>query len=150
MRICIDFDGTVVERDGRLHGDTVTPLKLRLHALKALRALRRAGHVLVLQSSRANLSLRSDPMLDPLIASGAVVFDRAQWQASAKVHEDRYRQMVQFVGLKLPDLFHAIDDGRQGKVVADLYIDDCGVRLGHGGLGAMDWEKVAETWGRRP
>lgn len=148
MKICITFDGTVVEQDGRRHGDTEAPLRLRVGAKAALKSLRAAGHLLVLSSTRANLSLRVDPMLDPLVSSGTVPFDRGQWQQSKSINEARYQAMRRFVEEQLAGIFHAIDDGRQGRIAADLYIDGKSVRLGHGGVGAQTWEDVAATWGR--
>jgi len=142
--LAVDFDGTCVERQGP---DPQQPLRLRPGAKRALQALRAAGHVLFLSSSRANRSLREDPHLDPLVTAGARPLDRAAWQRQRAVHEQRYQQMREFVQAQLPGLFAAIDDGRQGKPLADLYLDDRGVRVGAGALGALDWQEIAETWG---
>lgn len=149
MLIAVDFDGTLVEEAGRSFEDVTAPLRLRRGALAALRSLKAAGHVLVLSSSRANLALREDPELDPLVRSGKVPLDREQWRRSQAVHVRRFSQMMQFVSVApVVGLFDAIDDGRQGKVSADLYIDNNAVRLGMGGAGAHSWEEIARTWGR--
>ena len=145
MIIAVGFDGTIVLRGA--HADTVSPLRLRRGAIQALRALKKAGHVLVLSSTRANRALRVDPDLDPLVASGVTKIDRHQWQVSRLIHEARYDQMIHFVHEELPGLFAAVDDGKQGPVVADLYIDHRGVRVGDGALGAQSWEEIAATWG---
>ena len=57
--------------------------------------------------------------------------------------------MVRFVRASLASLVDAIDDGRQGKVLADLYLDGNAVRLAQGGPGAHGWAAIAALWGAR-
>ena len=142
MLIAVDFDATVVQQ-GRPYSDLQRPLLLVPGAKSGLVALRAAEHTLFLCSSRANLALRLDWQLNPLWRA----FTPAQiqgWEASREFHEARYQQMLQFVPIALPGIFAAVDDGRQGKVLADLFIDDKAQRFGARGL---LWEQIAATWG---
>ena len=145
MVICVDFDGTVAAP--QVSGDPAAPLQLRTGAREALESLRRAGHVLLLCSARANRAQRIDFQLDPLVRSGD---RRVRMASSDEQHaqaEVRYRSMVAFVGRELPGVFHAIDDGCQGKPVADLYLDDRAIRVGPGSLG-VDWRTVSDMYGQ--
>jgi hypothetical protein len=142
MIISVDFDGTVV-LSAQTYRDLNEPLRLMQHAKQALTALRRADHTLLLCSSRANRALRVDWRLNPLWRNYTV--DQTQrWEASREFHEARYQQMIDFVGNELSDIFHAIDDGQQGKVLADLFICDKAQRFGSRGL---LWRQIATTWG---
>jgi hypothetical protein len=143
--ISVDFDGTVVRQD-RSYGDTTTPLRLMPLAREGLRALKAAGHQLILSSARANLALRLDPELDPLVRAGKKTVRRADWEAAQPTHAARYAQMLAFVTKHLPDSFDAIDDGTCGKLVADIYIDDRATRFGVG-LSGMDWPAVVRRYG---
>jgi hypothetical protein len=144
MRIAIDFDGTLVDDDHDY--DLKTPLKLKRGALKALQALHAAGHVLILYSSRANRALWEDWRLNPLWANGVLRFDPVAWERNRGLNRARYEQMVTFVGAELRGLFAAVDDGRQGKVMADMYIDDRAVTYGMG-TRAMSWSALAQQYG---
>ncbi len=127
MIIALDFDSTLVDEWDRKFADTTTPLKLMGGARKALQAMKAAGHVVLVSSARANRALRIDPELEPL-------------------HEARYQQMVQFCATQLKGLVDAVDDGGQGKPVADLYIDDRALRFG-GGVDGHNWFDIARQFG---
>lgn len=140
----VDYDGTVVV-DDLPYADLVTPPTLVRGVKEALWSLRRAGHVLLLSSARANLALREDPELDPLVRCGARPLDRRAWQESRGLHVARYEQMVAHVERELPGVFHAVDDGRQGKPAADLYVDDRAFKMVPGG-----WAELARAHGAAP
>lgn len=142
MIIAIDFDDTLVER-GPAYSDTKTPLVLKPGAREALESLKRAGHVLLLWSGRNNRSRQFLPEFDPLVRSGDV--GRYPTDESRKIEADRYRQMVHFCDSSLPGIFNAIDDGRQGKPAADIFIDDKGIRFG--GPDGMEWPEIAALYG---
>lgn len=144
MKIAIDFDGTVVEQD-HPYSDLTTPLRLKPFARQALMELKAAGHILLLYSARANKTLVGHlPELDPLHRAG--VIDKTQTDRHRDLCVARYQQMVEFVETELPGIFDAIDDGRQGKPNAQLFIDDRAVRFGPMGL---NWKMIAETYGER-
>jgi hypothetical protein len=143
--ICVDFDGTVV-RDDRAYDDLETPLELVEGAEEALRALKLAGHTLILSSGRANRSLREDWRLNPLWRDKLVPFDELRWRRNRQTNQDRFEQMVVFVEESLPGVFDSIDEGEQGKPSADLFIDDRAVRLG-GGWPGTDWATIMGTLG---
>lgn len=142
MIIAVDFDGTIVKHN---HHET-NPDKLEPvpGAVDALKALKRAGHTLILWSTRANRALRDDPELDPLVRAGVRKVDRAHWEKHKHKHEKRYEAMVKWVRLNLPGVFTAIDDGRQGKPDVDLFIDDKGVSPMEARGG---WSAVAQRYG---
>ena len=146
MIIVVDFDSTLVDEWGRKFSDTTSPLKLMAGARKALEAMQRAGHLVVVASGRANRALRVDPELDPLVRDGVVKLNRAAWEAEQPIHEARYQQMVQFCATTLKGLVDAVDDGGQGKPVADLYIDDRALRFG-GGVDGHSWFDIARQFG---
>lgn len=141
MIIGIDFDGTLVQT--RVYSDLNQPLSLVPGAHVALKSLLKADHVMILYSSRSNRALRVDWRLNPLWKN-LTVEQIQRWEASREFHEARYQQMVQFVTAELPGIFAAIDDGQQGKPLADLFIDDKSQRFGARGL---QWEQIAATWG---
>jgi len=138
----IDFDGTVVEQD-KPYADVYSPLVLKPGAREALESLKRAGHTLVLWSGRNNRSRMTLAELDPLVRAGLKV-DRLS-DESRQLEADRWRQMLAFVASELPGVFDAVDDGRQGKMSADVYIDDKAVRFG--GPGGVTWADLAESYG---
>lgn len=141
MIFAIDFDGTIVSDDRRFD-DLVTPLKFIPGAKDALLSLKRAGHVLVLWSARSNRARMYLPEFDPLVRAGkAPYIDSDQFR---ELHAARYRQMLEFVEHELAGIFDAIDDGRQGKLHADVVVDDRTVRLG--GLGSS-WRDIAAIYG---
>ena len=146
MIIAVDFDSTLVDEWGRKFSDVMTPFKLMAGARKALEAMQAAGHVVLLYSARANRALRVDPELDPLVRAGVVKLDRKAWEAEQPLHEARYQQMVQFAATQLKGLVDAVDDGGQGKPVADVYIDDRALRFG-GGVDGHSWFDIARQFG---
>lgn len=146
MKIAIDFDGTLVD-DDHAYDDLDTPLRLKPGAKEALVALRAAKHILILWSGRANRALREDWRLNPLWRHGIVGFDPEKWEARKAVNVARHQQMLDFVDAELPDLFHYIDDGMQGKVSADLFLDDRALRMISGPT-SRSWEQVAKLWGK--
>lgn len=148
MIVCIDFDSTIVRQD-QPYNDTTSPLQFMPGARPALAALKAAGHALVLWSSRANLALRENPELDPLVRAGVRKFNPRHWKASVEINRKRYDQMVEFVARELPGIFDAIDDGRCGKFAADLYIDDRALTFGHR-LAGLDWSEIAHIYGEQP
>lgn len=142
MIFAIDFDNTVVEQEGS-YSDVTTPLNLKPGAMAGLTSLKAAGHTLLLYSARANKALVGHmPDVDPLHRSGAV--NRHQRPASLILNTKRYQQMVAFVEEKLPGIFDAVDDGRQGKPNADLFIDDKAITFGPLG---MNWGQIAARYG---
>jgi hypothetical protein len=144
--IAVDYDGTVVEQDGVAYSDVVTPPRLVPGAREGLQSLKRAGHILILWSARANRALLFNPAMAPLVRAGATRANFRRWELARRTHVERYRQMVEFAERELPGVFDAVDDGSCGKLEADLYIDDRAVRLGHG-LGGSSWRDVAREYG---
>lgn len=141
MIIALDFDGTLVERG--VYADTTSPLQLKPGAREALAAMKQAGHHLVLWSGRANRSLMYLPEFDPLVRAG--VIGDASTDETRQLHADRYRQMLAFVASELPGVFDAVDDGRCGKLEADLYIDDRAIQFG--GANGSNWADIAALYG---
>lgn len=123
MIIAIDFDGTLVTQD-RPYDDVTTPPEFMPGAKEAVLSLKRAEHILILYSGRANLALRKDWRRNPLWRNLIVKFNESRWEKNREINEARYQQMVEFVTKELPGVFDSIDDGSQGKVSADLFIDD--------------------------
>lgn len=148
MIIAVDWDGTVVEQDGRAYVDVTTPEVFRPGAKEALRALRAAGHTLLLYSARANRALRVDPNLDPLVRAGAKRIHLKAWEANRGVNAARYQQMITTVARELPGVFAAVDDGLAGKPAGcQLFLDDRALTMGGAGL---TWAQVAERYGAEP
>ena len=143
MMVSVDFDGTIVTED-RAYDDLSSPFVLRKGVRDGLLALKRAGHVLILSSARANLALRKDWRLNPGWASGVLPFNVDIWKANQNLHECRYQQMLKFVELELP-MIDLIDDGRQGKLLADLFIDDRAVASVIG----VNWNTIALLYGEQ-
>jgi len=146
MLIAVDFDNTVVESRGRGYDDVKAPLVFVLGAKAGLASLKAAGHSLLLYSARANRALREDATLDPMVRSSARKVHQKTWDADRVLNQVRYQQMLDFVARELPGVFDAIDDGQQGKPVADLFIDDRGLRLGNGPM-ATTWAVVSQVYG---
>jgi hypothetical protein len=139
MIIAIDFDGTVVvETEWNYLG----PLQLQPYAKRTLRQLKESGHHLLLYSARNNRALY-DQSLDPLVQAG-VVGSVAPSQRTISLAKRRYQHMVKFVLSELPGIFDAIDDGRQGKPRADIYIDNKAITFGVYG---MEWPEIAQVFG---
>ena len=145
MRIALEFDGTVVRED-RPYDDVTTPLKFMQDAREAIAALKAAGHFLIISSGRSSPALLIDPNLNPLVRAGVWNVDPVRWEASRGINQARLAQMIDFVESELAGLIDCIDDGSAGKVSADLYIDNRGLRLGIG-PGALSWREVALLWG---
>jgi hypothetical protein len=142
----IDFDGTVVD-DRRPYDDVTSPLVFKPGAKRALRSLKKAGHLLILWSARSSPVLLLDPGLDLLVRAGVKKLDLPRWHRMLPVHHARHRQMLDFVAVELPGIFDAIDDGAAGKLSGvDLFIDDRTLRLGKG-VNALSWEAIAEMLG---
>jgi hypothetical protein len=123
VRIAVDFDGTIVERD-HFYEDATSPLVFRPGAREALHALRRAGHTLLLWSSRPARAV-DDP---------------------SPLNDARLRQMLDLVARELPGVFDDVVGGSEGKPAVDLFVDDKAVRLGDD-LGGFSWGDVARTFG---
>lgn len=145
MFIAMGFDGVVVREDDHDFDDVVTPLVFMPGAKAALNSLRRAGHILLLHSERANRSLREDPTLDPLVLSGVRRVDPVVWRHEQPIYQARYEQMRVFCQDHLRGVFHAVDDGEQGKPVVDLFID----RRVFGYRPTDGWLKLASLYGFR-
>lgn len=144
MIICIDFDGTLVS-DERAYDDVVTPFKLLPGALQALKALKAAGHSIVVFSARANRALLIDPMLDPLTRLGLRPRgDAARWAESKRINHARYQHMVHFCETTLKGLVDAVDDGVAGKPICDLFIDDKALSYGR-----LTWGSIAARYGEQ-
>ena len=149
MRIAIDYDGTLVRQD-LPYDDVTTPPEFMLGAIDALRALKAAGHVLVLWSGRANRALLFDEQLDPLVRRGVRRADPVRWERNRGVNQARYAQMLDACDHPpLAGLFDAIDDGAAGKPSVDCFIDDRALRVGTG-PGALSWAEIAFLYGERP
>jgi hypothetical protein len=137
MRIAIDFDGTIV-RQNRAYFDTTTPLEFMPGAKKALAGLKKAGHELYLWSARANLALRGSWQDNPAWT------ERPDWLTNEAVvtNNNRYLQMRKFADEQLPGIFTYIDNGDQGKILADMFIDDRNYPL----VG-VDWQSILDQFG---
>ena len=145
MFVAVDFDGVVVDMHAHPYEDTKSKPALMPYAKEGLISLKKAGHVLLLYSARANLSLRKDPNLDPLVQAGIRKPPR-DLKKSQELSEARYQQMLDFVNEELPGIFDAIDDGMQGKPNVDLVIDDRALRYGSGVLSA-NWRVISNMYG---
>ena len=140
MKIAIDFDGTLVD-DKHPYDDLETPLRLLPGALDALQAMKRAGHVLIVWSGRANRSIREDWRLDPIKRTGMTPQGLEFWKKNQGLNEARYQQMQDFISAELGGLIDAVDDGRQGKPGADVFIDDRALNVDTG------WGRIAAALG---
>lgn len=141
MVIAVDFDGCIAS--GWPGPPYLTP-----GAKGALRSLKRAGHVLLLYSARANRAYLEDPMLDPLVRAGILQIRMDRWKTAVEENRRQYREMIEFVERELPGVFDAIDDGQQGKPrSADLYLDDRCLRVAVGVPSALDWFDIARMYG---
>lgn len=123
MIIAIEFDDCIVELKPDFT-DVFTPLVFRPSALTGLRALRDAGHQLILFSERSNRGRLTDWQLSPRIHHDAeATFDTAMWSAEVALYNARVQEMHTFVEQNLAGIFAYVDAGLQGKVLADMYID---------------------------
>lgn len=140
MLIAVDYDNTIVE--GEWPYDAVAGVPpLRPGALEGLRALKRAGHVILLWSARANRALLFSRWHDPLHRAGFQSVAPRHWKAALDVHWARWFQMLRHVDGELRGLIDAVDDGQQGKPCADLFLDD------HTPAGPIDWNEIAHRFG---
>lgn len=143
MIIAVDFDGTVVS-DDRPYNDLETPLEFMPGAKEALTSIKAAGHILLLYSARNNgVLIGDDPSVDPLHRAG--VRRRTQTPENRQLNIARYEQMVNFVNEELPGIFDAIDDGKQGKPSAHVYIDD--KAISYAPYQGWDWKTIAGIYG---
>ncbi len=145
MVIAVDFDGTIVSQD-RPYADVKSSLEFMPYAKEGLQALKRAGHMILVYSARANRALLVDPELDPLVRAKKKSVNKERWEASRGLHWARYHQMVEFIKENLSEEVDAIDDGQQGKPQAAVFIDDRALRFGST-LGGHGWKSIAEKYG---
>lgn len=143
MLIAVDFDGVVVRRTHRF-SDTEAPLEMMPYAREGLESLKRAGHTLLLYSARANRALLYTPEWDPLVRAGKRRPNEVAWTQGREVHWARYRQMLDFCATELAGVFDAVDDGLQGKPLADLFVDD---RAAEFGADHKGWLELAHLYG---
>lgn len=143
MIIAVDFDGTIVKHNH--HASDADAFEARDGAVKALRALKAAGHTLLLYSTRSNRALREDPDLDPLVRAGVRRVDRKAWKAAQPLHERRFAAMKAWVARELPGVFAAVDDGGQGKPDVDVFIDDKALSAHHSRGGG--WATIQHRYG---
>jgi len=143
MLIAVEFDGVLVVR--RKFDEIDANFEFVSGAEEGLKSLKRAGHTLILYSTRANRALRADPALNPLWQD-AGPRALASWQKAQPLHEARFQAMLTFVAKALPGVFDAIDEGTQGKVSADLYLDDRGQKMNNGAF-AADWSVISHVYG---
>lgn len=143
MLIAIDFDGVIVDKN-RPFSDVTTPLTFMPYAKEGLESLKRAGHTLLLYSARANRALLYTPEWDPLMRAGIKRPNEAAWTSARSLHWARYHQMQEFVAKHLSHLIDAVDDGLQGKPLADLFIDD---RAAEFRASTNGWLEIAHLYG---
>jgi hypothetical protein len=148
MLIAVDFDGTIVSAD-RPYADVTTPLVLLPGAKEGLQALKRADHTLMLWSARTNRSLLYTPDWDPMVRKGLRKPHLPKWAGTRALNWARYFQMLSFIDTALPGIFDVVDDGLQGKPLADLFIDDRSLRYGFG-ADAVGWSGIALLYGQPP
>lgn len=146
MLIAVDFDNVIVMSKGRAYTDTITPLQFMPGAKEGLQALKRAGHRLLVYSARANRALLFTPEWDPLVRAGVKRPHEVTWAQSKELHWDRYRQMCNFCATELAGVIDAVDDGLQGKPLADVFIDDRALTYGEG-ADRIGWPQIAVLYG---
>jgi hypothetical protein len=132
--------------DSQPEYDLKTPLVFMPGADLVLRLLKASGHVLILSSGRSNLALREDWQRNPLWAKRLEPFDQVKWAKEKIIHQARYDQMLDFIDKNLPDVFAYIDNGNQGKISADVYLDDKAIRM-NGGWLSLDWPAIGSIYG---
>lgn len=141
MLVAVDFDGVIVRKD-RPFADVMTPFQLMPHAKEGLKSLKAAGHTVLLYSARANRTLLYTPEWDPLVRAGVKRPHAATLEQAKGLNWARYQQMIKFVDEQLSGLIDAVDDGLQGKPLADLFIDDRAF-----GFQANGWLELAHLYG---
>lgn len=102
LRICIDLDGTIC--DIRQEGQTYAEVKVKPGAAERTRALRRAGHTIVIQTAR-NMGSTGHNVGKALKNVGKITFD---W--------------LEKNGIEYDEIFF-------GKPNADVMIDDRAFRF---------------------
>ena len=102
LRICIDLDGTIC--DIRQEGQTYAEVKVKPGAAERIRALRRAGHTIVIQTAR-NMGSTGHNVGKALRNVGKITFD---W--------------LEKNGIEYDEIFF-------GKPNADVMIDDRAFRF---------------------
>jgi hypothetical protein len=105
--VAIDFDGTIVENEY----PNIGPLKE--NAIRCIRLLKEIGCYIIITSCRTNTKLH--PNLAERLTQVRIIKDFLERN-------------------NIP--FDEIDDGSQGKVFADVYIDDRAVRFEN------NWEEI--------
>ena len=101
LRICIDLDGTIC--DIRQEGQTYAEVKVKPGAAERIRALRQAGHTIVIQTAR-NMGSTGHNVGKALKNVGKITFD---W--------------LERNGIEYDEIFF-------GKPNADVMIDDRALR----------------------
>ena len=149
MLMAIDFDNVIVNSKKRAYADTTTPLEFMPGAKEGLRSLKAAGHKLLLYSARSNRALLYSAEWDPLVRAGVKRPHEATWAQSRELHWARYQQMLAFVRTELAGIFDAVDDGLQGKPLADVFIDDRALSFGDG-ADRIGWTQIATLYGAPP
>lgn len=149
MLIAVDFDNVIVQTKGRAYSDTTSPLQFMPNAKEALQNLKKAGHTLLVYSARANRALLYTAEWDPLVRSGVKRPHEAAWGQSKSLHWARYHQMCNFCATELAGIIDAVDDGLQGKPLADLFIDDRSLTFGESEY-RLGWEQIAMLYGAPP
>ena len=142
LRIALEFDNVVVQPPA-LFDDVTTPLVFIVGAQRGLFALKRAGHLLLLCSDRANRANRENAQLDPLVRNVKVRIDPNVWAENRPIYQARYEQMLAFCQKYLSKTLDAIDDGQQGKPAVDLWIDTKSIGLVPG----VGWSRILHLYG---
>ena len=117
MRICIDIDGVIAQlkRDGQSYAD-VEPV---VGAPEAIRALKEAGHYIILHTARHMKTCDGD--VGKVIArQGKITLD---WLHDHQIYE-------------------YIDEIYFAKPYADVYIDDHGERFDPN----LGWAEISRKW----
>ena len=145
MIISVEFDTAVAGK----HAYGASKVPIRKAAIIGLRALKSAGHTLVLTSPRANKALRIDRNLDPLVRDGTIHIDKQTWSLHRAVHSRRYSAMLSAIK-PIEALFDAVDDGEQGPLVVDLAINGgTAVNGAHMSMSPRKaWYELAITYGQ--
>lgn len=108
FRVVIDFDGTIVE----YKYPEIGPLKK--DAVRAITLLKESGCYIIITSCRANSTLYPSLL-----------------QRANQLH------LIQMFLIENGIPFDEVDDGTQGKIVADIYIDDHAIEF------KDNWDEIA-------
>lgn len=142
MLIAINFEGVLIERM-KDPCSAYEPMRVRIGAKEGITDLKAADHILILTSQCSNLALRHDWRRNPLWNDGVVPFDLERWWKEKNRWENAYIRMCGFVAEEFPEMFDVVDNGNQGKIVADLYIDDRGCNVRSSNM----WADIAAQYG---